>query len=329
MEFFKKSPNGKMYESQVFNDMFLLQIYPNGYLSNSVGNLHAFCQICSFPPNIREIIAKIEIICVELDVRWLNIAHFTIANNNWGWDKNIFDIQQLYKYDTNNIFSFREPIDGNISTVSNQNRVAFNNKVNERMPQNNKSNNTTISNGKTVTVTTTTTTSKHTYSKQDIFERKLCVLICKLTPDKFDKVLAKMLEFMDNHVQTQNELKIIVDKTLRFTLNAAHISQLTAKLFLHFYDYLPRLIMTQQYQQHLWDTHDIDISLTFRRILIIGLEKLFSEFLDLIDKNISEDTEENLTEKERIKTDFFALMEIIGEIYNIDLIHVRVLRKKK
>eukprot|EP01084_Bolivina_argentea_P189962 326569_1 len=200
--------------------------------------------------------------------------------------------------------------------------------------------------------------SKHTYSKQDIFERKLCVLISKLTPDRFDKVLAKMLEFLDNHVQTQNELKMIVDKVVRFTLNQAYLASLTAKLFLHFYDYLPRLMMTQQYQQHLWDTHDVDISLTFRKILITALEKLFSEFRGELERMIvserntddaddgecdsgdykeeehDEDDEEKECDEEelnpekcRIRADFLALIEIIGELYKMDLVHIRVLRK--
>ena len=60
------------------------------------------------------------------------------------------------------------------------------------------------------------------------------MLLCKLTPDRFDKVLAKMLEFLHNHVKTQNEIKIIVDKVLKHSISQSYLAQITAQLFLHF-----------------------------------------------------------------------------------------------
>ena len=305
------------------------------------------------------------------NINW-NLWNYAYYNNNMLANQHMLNKYNEGMGNSNAIDTFpSDPANSNKFSVSPKGKYLMGASGNNSIANtgNNKNNN-----GKTSINGMKASPLKKCSSKQDIFERKLCVLICKLTPDRFDKVLAKMLEFLDNHVQTQNELKIIVDKTLKFTINQPYMASLTAQLFLHFHDYLPRLIMTQQYQQHLWDINDTDLSVTFRKILIQALEKLFQEFKEnqaklqkkekgeeikndesetsnssrynneneadrLLSfytddnknteekKNNNTDNNDNDPEKERMKNEFFALMEIIGELYNVDLCHVRVIRK--
>eukprot|EP01083_Nonionella_stella_P022816 63076_1 len=99
MEMFRKSENGKMYESKIFHDMFCLQIYPNGFKKQAVGNVQVFCQICAFPQDISAILVKLELLCVDNQAKWQHIVKFDMDYNNWGWTDGTITTNELYDYD--------------------------------------------------------------------------------------------------------------------------------------------------------------------------------------------------------------------------------------
>ena len=97
MNMFRRSPTGKMFESQVFDDMFCIQIYPNGVNERGVGHSQLFCQICAFPKGITAILTKLELSCIGHG-QWQHIVKFTQTQNNWGWDHGTLTIDDLYDF---------------------------------------------------------------------------------------------------------------------------------------------------------------------------------------------------------------------------------------
>ena len=57
---FKNAPKGKMFESDIFKDMFCLIVYPNGLRKDQSENVRLFCQICAFPPGVTSILVNLE-----------------------------------------------------------------------------------------------------------------------------------------------------------------------------------------------------------------------------------------------------------------------------
>merc|ERR1719242_1882446 len=117
--------------------------------------------------------------------------------------------------------------------------------------------------------------------KEEKLERSICNILHGRNESNFnlDKVLSKLLQVINLSVQGQNEMKVLVEKLLRFTLETPMVAPHIARILFHVYDHLPRLILTQQYQQHLWDQNDVDIAKTFRKILVVILEKHFQRVL--------------------------------------------------
>ena len=211
--------------------------------------------------------------------------------------------------------------------------------------------------------------------------RKICRILRRLSCDQFDRVLSKLLQIVDHTVRSQRRLKLIVEKLLRFVLGAPSVSKQVAKILFHFFDYLPRLILTQQYQQHLWDKDDVDIAKTFRQILVVTIERMFKKIAaDLKalcepegaaqsakdgpsslhhlqnSKNIKSIKSIKIPEKsddghhgesgknelnpmpiqngeslepQRVqkKNELIAMVEVIANLFNLGLVHVRLVRK--
>merc|ERR1719242_1380710 len=232
--------------------------------------------------------------------------------------------------------------------------------------------------------------------KEEKLERSICNILHGRNESNFnlDKVLSKLLQVINLSVQGQNEMKVLVEKLLRFTLETPLVAPHIARILFHVYDHLPRLILTQQYQQHLWDQNDVDITKTFRKILVVILEKHFqrvlSDLKDIVTKQKadapSDDTsscttngdpegqnsrnsQNQNTNSEQLQSDenpkmntnqkqshpvttqsespkvvdavtaslqleraqkedkVIAMLSLLGNVYNMDLVHIRLIRK--
>ena len=93
----RQSPSGKMYQSPVFGDMFVIQIYPNGVLHE--GSVRVFVQMVAMPPTISKMEAKIELTAPQHGIRWLIVKEFSRNQTNWGWGDGIQSIESLYGLD--------------------------------------------------------------------------------------------------------------------------------------------------------------------------------------------------------------------------------------
>jgi len=186
-------------------------------------------------------------------------------------------------------------------------------------------------------------------SQYSLLERQLCRILGQLTVDQKDRVLSKLLKVLNDSVQTQKGLKVMVDMLLRFVmLNPIVVAQV-AKILFHFNDYLPRIILTQRYQQHQWDKTDVDLRLTFRKILVNAMQKMFDDIMaDLggMDAAPSCDskapsaastatTRSNAkgpkprapNERARKEKELISMVTMVGSVHNMDLIKFGVVRK--
>jgi len=194
--------------------------------------------------------------------------------------------------------------------------------------------------------------------RDELLDRRLCGILLRLTPDRFDRTLSKLLQLLDDSVQTQTELRIIVEKLLRFAITTPFVAHSVAKILFHLYDYLPRLILSQQYQQHLWDPDDQDIARTFRGIVVTTMESMFKETMGRLrrlhrakscgagstadggstakegchssgggDTNCAAESAALQQKAEGLEKELMAMVEVVGSVYNMDLVHVRLIRK--
>ena len=90
----RQSPSGKMYESAVFGDLFVIQIYPNGV--EHEGSVRVFVQMVAMPPGISRIEAKIELTAPQCGIRWLTVKQFSGTQTNWGWGDGLQSTESLY-----------------------------------------------------------------------------------------------------------------------------------------------------------------------------------------------------------------------------------------
>ena len=158
--------------------------------------------------------------------------------------------------------------------------------------------------------------------------KRMTGVLNKMTPEKFEKISKQTLDGINDFAETKQEMNTIIGLILEFGIKQPVFGGQYALLCQKVYDHLPRLTMICDYE---WLVNDDDVSTTFRKMVIQQTNNLFTKHRKY---DIPLPSEKELKYKEDIemaqrkrKQNFFAVMELVAEIYNVALIKKNLIYK--
>eukprot|EP00486_Rosalina_sp_Unknown_P008148 CAMPEP_0201591524 /NCGR_PEP_ID=MMETSP0190_2-20130828/189676_1 /ASSEMBLY_ACC=CAM_ASM_000263 /TAXON_ID=37353 /ORGANISM="Rosalina sp." /LENGTH=657 /DNA_ID=CAMNT_0048049897 /DNA_START=53 /DNA_END=2026 /DNA_ORIENTATION=- len=173
-------------------------------------------------------------------------------------------------------------------------------------------------------------TGKRATDKKVILRKKLRGILNKMTPEKFAKIAAQTMDIVKVFAENKEMMDIIIEVVLGFAIQIPVFGDQYAKLCQHLKAHLPKLGMVCEFQ---WILDDPDLSNTFRKIVITQTNDLFKSYrnhspgdidLDEDGKKI-EDQEELDIKKSKLKNNFLAVMTLVAELYNAELVSAKVI----
>jgi len=169
-------------------------------------------------------------------------------------------------------------------------------------------------------------------SKKEKLFKQLTGVLNKMTPEKFDKIALATMEIVNKFAATEPEMNDIIGLVLQFGIKQPVFGGQYAKLCSHLHAHLPKLGMISDYQ---WIVQDPDVSKTFRKMVIRQTNDLFtmhrnhsphpeptmSEAVDGKEPQpLDMDAEAVELRVSKRKQAFFAVMVLVAELYNVDLV---------
>jgi len=155
--------------------------------------------------------------------------------------------------------------------------------------------------------------------------RELTSILNKMTPEKFTKIAKQTIDIVNIFADTKDSMEQIIGLVLQFGIKqpvfVSQYADLCGLLFAH----LPKLGMICEFQ---WVLEDPDVSSTFRKMVIQQTNDLFTTHRNYTPDDIHLDSdgkkivyqEELDLKKSKLKDNFFAVMVLVGELYNVELI---------
>ena len=163
-----------------------------------------------------------------------------------------------------------------------------------------------------------------------ILRKKLRGILNKMTPEKFAKIAAQTMDVVKVFAENKEMMDIIIEVVLGFAIQIPVFGDQYAKLCQHLKAHLPKLGMVCEFQ---WVLDDPDLSNTFRQTVIIQTNNLFREYLNHSPDDIDldddgkkiQDFEYLELKKSKLKNNFFAVMTLVAELYNVELVNSKVI----
>ena len=162
--------------------------------------------------------------------------------------------------------------------------------------------------------------------------KKLTGVLNKMTPEKFTKIAKQTLDIVNEYAETKDQMEVIVGLVLKFGIKQPVFGSQYAELCNHLYDYLNRLRMVCEFE---WVIQDKDLSKTFRNMVIQQTNDLFTTHRNHSppDIHLDEDGKKIMDEEylelkiSKKKDNFFAVMILVAELYNVELIKKNLVYK--
>eukprot|EP01084_Bolivina_argentea_P277283 473336_1 len=147
-------------------------------------------------------------------------------------------------------------------------------------------------------------------------QKKLRGILNKMTPEKFDTIAAQTMAVIEAFDETQDQMRVIIDTILQFVVEIPVFADQYARLCRYLYD----------------ETQIIDENTrnVFRQMVILQTNDLFKKHrkYSLNDSELDVDDARELEIKRvKLKRNFLAVMTLVAELYNVDLINVGVIYK--
>eukprot|EP00485_Elphidium_margaritaceum_P007895 CAMPEP_0202708538 /NCGR_PEP_ID=MMETSP1385-20130828/20718_1 /ASSEMBLY_ACC=CAM_ASM_000861 /TAXON_ID=933848 /ORGANISM="Elphidium margaritaceum" /LENGTH=976 /DNA_ID=CAMNT_0049367537 /DNA_START=135 /DNA_END=3065 /DNA_ORIENTATION=+ len=168
--------------------------------------------------------------------------------------------------------------------------------------------------------------------KKGICTKKLRGILNKMTPEKFDKISAQTMECVRQFAENEEFMKLILGCILEFAITISVFGDQYAKLCKHLYNNLQKIRMACEYD---WILNDPSLPQTFRQMVIMETDLLFRTYRkhSPFDIDVNEqgekitDAEELELKVRKKKESFFAVMILVAELFNVDLISEQVVYK--
>eukprot|EP01084_Bolivina_argentea_P179676 310466_1 len=162
--------------------------------------------------------------------------------------------------------------------------------------------------------------------------KKLTGVLNKMTPEKFAKIAKQTMDIVHEYANTKDEMNTIIGLILSFGIKQPVFGDQYAKLCHHLQDFLPKLSMVNNSD---WIVNDTDLGQTFRKMVIQQTNELFTKHgehtptadevkqwkADVLEKEKRPMYKEEFDlKKAKRKNNFFAVMVLVAELYNVGLI---------
>eukprot|EP01083_Nonionella_stella_P147218 464123_1 len=96
----KSFDNGKGICSDIYNDIWCLRLYPNGYWSGKEGDVRIALCLCGLPPNISKMNVQWTVHCHEANIKHTFTKDFDEENEYGCWYENTISFAEFCKYNT-------------------------------------------------------------------------------------------------------------------------------------------------------------------------------------------------------------------------------------
>eukprot|EP01083_Nonionella_stella_P066926 176660_1 len=131
----------------------------------------------------------------------------------------------------------------------------------------------------------------------------------RMTPETFDTISKQTMAVVIQYAETKQQLNIIIGTILQLAIKQPMFATQYAQLCNHLHLHLPTVC------DHQWMLNDADLSTTFRKMVIGQTNGLFNSY------RVEEaDHQLRATRLDRKTQNFFLMMELIAELYNVELI---------
>eukprot|EP01083_Nonionella_stella_P204558 745628_1 len=87
--------------SDIYNDIWCLKLYPNGYWNDSKeGDVRIGLYLCGFPPNVSKMSVQWTVRCRQANIKKTWTTDFCEENKCYNWGKNTISFSEFCKYNT-------------------------------------------------------------------------------------------------------------------------------------------------------------------------------------------------------------------------------------
>eukprot|EP01083_Nonionella_stella_P139792 427212_1 len=160
-------------------------------------------------------------------------------------------------------------------------------------------------------------TGKAPTERKDKLLKQMTGVLNKMTPEKFDKIAKLTMDLVNEFAETKEQMNIIIGLVLEFGIKQPVFGSQYAELCSHLHAHLPKLGLICDYR---WVVDDKDVSTTFRKMVIQQTNELFTKHRGYADPVEETDPELRELKMAKKKRNFFAVMVLVGELYNVELI---------